>query len=43
MESCYFEEGPCPLPEEHQKFTIVDLAITVQVSLIDHFLDVQLI
>ena len=44
MESLHSEEiGSCSLAEEHQKLTVVYLAISIQVSLVYHLLDIQFV
>lgn len=41
MESCDLKEGSRSFTEQDQKLTVVDLAITVEICLIDHLLDVD--
>ena len=42
MESIHLEEvAPSTLSQQHQKLSVIDLPVTVQISLVNHLLNVQ--
>lgn len=42
MESCDLKEGSRSFPKQHQELTVIDLAIAIEICLIDHLLDIDL-
>lgn len=44
MESCHDEEvSTSSLPKQYQELAIIDFTVAVKISLVDHFLNVDLV